>query len=379
MAPRRELIGALAACLLTACAGVASGSGAASPAPGTIPNVGNLPGAVEVAATAPPEVDAARIPPQFDDVAGGAPGSSVVPVAAGGNRVLMIGDSILASTSSRYTGLMCAVLVPAGWEVLVEAEVSRAIDFARTVQQARLAEGWDVGLIALGTNYGGDPEAYLRALDRAVAAFGDVPVVVVNVTQRDDRMRQVNEAIGAVAVLHPNVSVVDWRLATYRDPALLIPDRIHPSDAGREALVAMIAEVLGEAPQGEGSCLRARFTDDGEGLPAGAVPSSTAKPRPRATTTTSPGGASSSGASTSSAPGGGPGGASTTTSPGSTVGSGPSTTSSGSGGGGPTTTAGQGGAPSSTSGGGSGGTTTAPAGPPGGGGEANPAPAEPPP
>ena len=37
----------------------------------------------------------------------------------------MIGDSILASTSRRYTGEMCLGLVPLDWAVEVDAEKSR--------------------------------------------------------------------------------------------------------------------------------------------------------------------------------------------------------------------------------------------------------------
>ena len=50
-----------------------------------------------------------------------------------GNRILIIGDSIMASTSSRYGGQMCDALVPLGWEVAVEAEPSRFIDFGNRV------------------------------------------------------------------------------------------------------------------------------------------------------------------------------------------------------------------------------------------------------
>ena len=52
---------------------------------------------------------------------------------AEGNRILMIGDSILASTSSRYGNHMCEAVVPLGWRVAVEAEPSRFIDFGNRV------------------------------------------------------------------------------------------------------------------------------------------------------------------------------------------------------------------------------------------------------
>ena len=55
-----------------------------------------------------------------------------------GNRVLVIGDSIMASTATRYTGYMCDELVPLGWAVEVEAEPSRFIDFGNVVLDKRL-------------------------------------------------------------------------------------------------------------------------------------------------------------------------------------------------------------------------------------------------
>ena len=209
------------------------------------------------------------------------------PLGADGSKVLMIGDSILASTAERYTRMMCDTLVPRSWTVAVEAEVSQGISFAREVQQARLDEGWDVGLIFLGTNRESTAEKYGAALDSAVVAFGDVPVILVTVTERNDQLRQINDQIRSVATAHPNVRIVDWAAITAAYPALLQRDGIHPTDGGRRALVDAIASVLGDPPDtsSPGACLRAQFVDDGEGLPSGVMPrppSST----PRSTTTT---------------------------------------------------------------------------------------------
>ncbi len=53
-------------------------------------------------------------------------------------RVLMIGDSIMASTSSRYGGEMCKELVPRGWDVEMDAESGRFVDFGDRVLDSRL-------------------------------------------------------------------------------------------------------------------------------------------------------------------------------------------------------------------------------------------------
>ena len=39
-----------------------------------------------------------------------------------GNRLLVIGDSIMAGTASRFGGELCDALVPDGWAVQIEAE-----------------------------------------------------------------------------------------------------------------------------------------------------------------------------------------------------------------------------------------------------------------
>ena len=45
-----------------------------------------------------------------------------------GSRVLIIGDSIIASTSSRYGNEMCTTLTKLGWQVAVDAQAGEFID-----------------------------------------------------------------------------------------------------------------------------------------------------------------------------------------------------------------------------------------------------------
>ena len=83
-----------------------------------------------------------------------------------GNRVLVIGDSILASISDRHGGQLCDRLVPRGWAVEVDAETGQHVEYGRQVLRRRLGEGWDAAVVMLGNNYGGDPVAYGAELDR---------------------------------------------------------------------------------------------------------------------------------------------------------------------------------------------------------------------
>ena len=80
-------------------------------------------------------------------------------------RVLTIGDSVMASTASRYTNDMCRALVPLGWQVEVEAETGRFVEFGTRVLKRRWSAGWDVVVILLGNNYRELQSGYRSELD----------------------------------------------------------------------------------------------------------------------------------------------------------------------------------------------------------------------
>lgn len=185
---------------------------------------------------------------------------------AAGNRLLVIGDSILAGTAGRYGGAMCGSMVPLGWRVAVEAEAGRPVAFGRTVLSERLREGWDAAVVFLGTNYGGDQTRYQDDLTRIVQSLAPRPVLLLTATLFRDTMLQVNAAIRIVASQNPNVTVLDWGSVSVQ-PGLLNKDGIHPTDTGRRVLVASVAAAVGPAPKGPQSaaCLPSQFTDDSMG------------------------------------------------------------------------------------------------------------------
>lgn len=173
---------------------------------------------------------------------------------ARGNRLLVIGDSIFESTSRRFGGEMCSVLVPLGWQVAVEARQGELVGFGRTVIRERINEGWDAAVVFLGTNFGGDQVNYERDLTRIVDSLAPRPTLLLTATLFKDSMKLVNESIRRVASLYPNVSVLDWGTASLQE-GILNRDKIHPTDAGRKVLVASVAASLGNAPKSPGSCL----------------------------------------------------------------------------------------------------------------------------
>lgn len=309
---RRPLTILLAATILASCGAAATTAPAGTT--DTVPGVGSLPETLRLDPV--DAVPAGTIVPRVTvvDV------DENVPVAdrITGDRLLVIGDSIFASMSRRYGGELCDTLVPVGWEVEVNAEVGRFVEFAGVVLDRRLRPeagvDWDAAVITLGSNFGGDLDAYRARLLRALDRLEPRPVVLVTVSEfRPDRA-QVNEVIREVARFYSEVRVLEWGATTAAEPALLSADRLHPSDAGRARLASDLAVVLGSpSPDGgAGSCLASSFVDDSaiDGVDsigavtttprtttaAGATRSTTTAPVARPTTTTgSSGGSSGSG------------------------------------------------------------------------------------
>jgi hypothetical protein len=198
---------------------------------------------------------------------------STVGTNAAGNRLLIIGDSILSGTASRYGGAMCSALVPLGWRVAVEAEAGQMVVFGRTVLRDRIYEGWDAAVVFLGTNFGGNQEKYERDLTAIVESLAPRPTLLLTATLNRPTMQQVNETIRTVASKYSNVSVLDWGTTSIQ-PGLLNRDRVHPTDAGRKVLVASIASAMGTAPVTPGACLSSKYTDDSL-VTGGVLPSTT--------------------------------------------------------------------------------------------------------
>jgi len=226
----------------------------------------------------PPDTAAVgELPPAFATTEVTAPQSTVVrttvplPVErqvgarVAGNRIIVIGDSVMASTSQRYGGEMCATLQPLGWQTEVDAETGRFIDFGDQVLDKRLSAGWDVGVIMLGNNYGDNQDVYRQYLDDMVVRLSPAPVVLLTVSEFKPSRTQVNAVVFEMAAKYANVVVVDWAAVTAADPTLTGDDGLHLTDAGRAALAGQVALALGPAPVQPGDCLSSTFRDDSAG------------------------------------------------------------------------------------------------------------------
>lgn len=182
-----------------------------------------------------------------------------------GNRVIMLGDSVLASTAERYSNDMCEALVPLGWEVELNAESGRAIQWGNFVLDFRLDEQWDLAVVFLGNNYGDNQRYYFDQLSRIVDRLSPIPILVLTVSEFKETRLEVNEAIFEVAVRSPNVYVLDWAVVSELDSSLTGSDGLHLTVDGRERLANEVALALGTAPAGRGDCLPSDFENDSMG------------------------------------------------------------------------------------------------------------------
>lgn len=287
---RAALVAVLAA-VAGACGVTGEASPASTPVPTPVPTlggVGQLPDTIPiereplVLVTRPVSPEGVTIEPVSEQVRG--------------NRVLVIGDSIMASTTVRYGGAMCEALVPLGWAVAVDAEPGRFVDFGNEVLDDRLdeaadGEDWDAAVVHLGSNYRGDQASYAEQLDEILSRLAPRPTLLFTVTEFRPDWAEVNEVVHEAAERYENVTIVDWETIS-GVPGVLTSDGLHPTPTGVQVLVDSTAAAIGSVPLSEGECLGTSFRDD-SGVGAGTTPS----PPPRST---SSGGSSSSSSSSSS-------------------------------------------------------------------------------
>lgn len=242
------------ACVLVACGGSpASGSNVMVGPLGTVPGVRGL----VQPPTSPPGYGEVSLDPP---VVGGR--SETIGQSSDGNRLLMIGDSILASMATRYGDLACRTLNPLGWSVAVEAEVGRFVDLGVRVVKRKVPQGFDAAVVFLGTNYRGVEEEYRAAMVEILDALAPRPVLLLTASEHNEDIEEVNRVVVEQVGQRDNVWLIDWRRLS-KNPGMIWRDGIHPTEEGEQFLIDSIAEVLGEAPGGRpGECLPSEFVSD---------------------------------------------------------------------------------------------------------------------
>jgi lysophospholipase L1-like esterase len=243
---RSPLLATVLAVALAAC-GVLPGTD------GYLEGVGRIPGGDFESIVALPE----GVAVDFPELAGDPLGRT-----AEGTRLLMIGDSILASTSSRYGDEMCGTLTQLGWEVALEAEAGSFVNFGQKVLRDRFDEGWDAVVVFLGTNYDGNVSNYETRLRDVVETVWPLPVLLLTTGTFRDAQREVNEIIWAVRDSYDHVTVLDWS-RILETGGLLSDDGVHLNRNGRRVIASAIARAVQFAPTDQpGACLDSRFRND---------------------------------------------------------------------------------------------------------------------
>jgi lysophospholipase L1-like esterase len=256
---RRPAVYAAIAALAVVAVALPSCGGGSGDTSGTLDGVGRIPGNDFVGvATLPPDIAADVSIPEIE--------GAVLGAVAKGNRLLMIGDSILSSIAKRYGNEACGLLVPQGWSVALEAEAGQFVEFGLDVLERRWSEGWDAVVLELGTNYAGSQDRYRETLEKILDRIGDKPVVLANTTVFRAPQKEVNAVVDEIVERYPNVSLLDWA-AISKSPSVLSGDRIHPTPKGRVVLATAIARAAGIAPTSPGDCMKVYFQDDSRVLP----------------------------------------------------------------------------------------------------------------
>lgn len=190
-----------------------------------------------------------------------------------GNRILLVGDSILASAAPRNEGQLCDALVLFGWDAEIDALADRGIDFASEVLDARLPDDdaqqdddWDVVALSFGSDVdGADADAVAEfgsALGELAERVSPRPVLLYTLVDEGEDRAAVNDVIRAQPQSHPNVLVIEF--ADAGDDGVPVVDDSAQSltEDGMKRFSIRTAATVGDAPgDGEGACLPSEYQD----------------------------------------------------------------------------------------------------------------------
>jgi hypothetical protein len=189
-----------------------------------------------------------------------------------GDRILLVGDSILASAAPRNGGELCDALVLFGWQAEIDAVSDRGIDFAAGVLDARLAaaddlhEDWDVVALSFGSDVDGADAAavteFATELGDLVERVAPRPVLLYTLADESDSTAAVNAVIRALPEAHPNALVIEFADAGDDGVAVLDDSEQTLTDDGMKRFSIRTAAAVGDAPgDAQGACLPTQYLD----------------------------------------------------------------------------------------------------------------------
>jgi len=163
-----------------------------------------------------------------------------LPLPAGGNTVYILGDSVILGTQYVINQQL------AGWQVTLDAKVSRRMDQGIDIVAAKGGNLGRVVVVHLCTNwFGGD---YGAAADRLIGMLqGAERIVWSTCVPWVGEINQANDAIKQLPSRHRNLAVIDWA-AIAGTPGYTGGDGLHLQGQGQYALADLVARAIGPAP-----------------------------------------------------------------------------------------------------------------------------------
>jgi lysophospholipase L1-like esterase len=161
------------------------------------------------------------------------------------NHVFVMGDSVMLGAADEIPAAL------PGWNVIVDAKVSRFLNQGIEVLQARRAEVGAGGVVVIqqGNNYLGSEQQFREEIDQTMAVLSGVPKVVwITVSEFTQSRVDVNREILAAAQRYPNIVLADWNGIWLANRAFTSHDGLHLKPAGQAAFAAMVAQVVGAPP-----------------------------------------------------------------------------------------------------------------------------------
>ena len=243
----------------------------------TIPPVADVPATVALGAFPDPLSSTVTIPPPSTTAVAATTSPTTEPPRdpitgpigdeVFGNRLLVIGDTVIAATAPRFGGEMCAVLEAFGWQVEIAAEPGRFVEFGREVVDARMVPrepAWDAVAVMLGNHFDGDVAGFRSELEALLVELDPRPVLLYTLVEDDTFQADLNQVIRDMPRFHANVVVLDWaQIAAAEADVILADTPSGLSEEGLRRLALFTAAALGEPPTAEAAgCVPPVFVDD---------------------------------------------------------------------------------------------------------------------
>jgi hypothetical protein len=164
-------------------------------------------------------------------------------------KLFLLGDSVMASLAARYTDEARKVLEPLGWQLTLDAEVSRSPLGAYLELKKRQRDIPEVVVILIGHNYGGNLPVVTQQFHDIMSQLTKPKKIVFLLNEEFKKsIAEVNDVIRDLAASDPRIHLVDWDTLS-AGPAFRGPDNVHLTPLGAKLLAVIIAQAVGAAPR----------------------------------------------------------------------------------------------------------------------------------